>query len=178
MLFSVLLKDEEPELEKTHSETVENENATNKNILKLLQELKKEYDISTDKINCSNVNSSFGKLLEYCNMYENDIQSAISNMRSFIEKEVKGLNEKGAVNSKIDYGGMKNKNGFIEPDIDNYIPKGDTSDDPVPAKKMKLNVHFENFEEKLVPIMREVKDEIVSAIMGASTFGINTTETK
>lgn len=176
------MTDEESELENsTHSDAVENENPAEKNILKLLQELKKEYDISTDKINCSNVNSRFGKLLEYCNMYENDIQSIITNMKSFIEKEVKGLNEKNALNSKIDYGGIKNKNGFIEPDIDSHIQKWDASDDPVPVKKLKLDldrVRFGENEEKVAPAVHAVRDEIVSTIMGVNAFEINATEAK
>lgn len=166
----------------TFSEAHENENATEKNIFgKLLQ----DYDISLDKINCSAINSErFGKLLEYCTMYENDIQNAINTMKNYFEKEVDGLNERNAVNSKIDYGGTKNKNGFIEPDIDYVINcdvEGGEKCNPVPTKKMKLDVNdinFIDFKEKFAPMIHEVKEEILSAIVGKNSFAINVSETK
>lgn len=111
-------------------------------LIKLLQEIKKEYNIPADKINCFDKNNGFEKLTEYCNKYENDIQNVFSNLKNFFESEVKLFNEKEIVNSKIDYGGTLNEKGFIEPDIDDFV------DDTPVSKKARLDV--DNLNEVVV----------------------------
>lgn len=103
-------------------------------LIKLLQEIKKEYNIPADKINCFNTNSGFEKLTEYCNKYENDIHNILGNIKDFFESDVKLFNEKEIVNSKIDYGGTLNDKGFIEPDIDDFI------EDTIVSKKARLDI--------------------------------------
>lgn len=111
-------------------------------LIKLLQEIKEEYNIPADKINCFEKNSGFEKLTEYCNKYESDINDVLGNIKNFFESEVKLFNEKEIVNSKIDYGGTVNENGFIEPDIDDFV------DDAPASKKAKLEV--DNLNEIVV----------------------------
>lgn len=99
------------------------------NLMKLLQEIKKEYNIPADKINCFNTNSGFEKLTEYCNKYENDIHNILGNIKDFFDNEVKLFSEK-----EIDYGGTLNEKGFIEPDIDDFL------EEPA-SKKAKLELN-------------------------------------
>lgn len=133
-------KKEESDLENsTGLDAIDIEMATDKKagLIKLLQEIKKEYNIPADKISCFDENSDFEKLAEYCNKYENDIHNILGNIKDFFEKEVKLFNEKEIVNSKIDYGGTLNEQGFIEPGIEDFL--GDVGDDPAP-KRAKLDI--------------------------------------
>lgn len=115
----------------TGIDAIEMELAADKeaNLMKLLQEIKKEYNIPADKINCFNGNSGFEKLTEYCNKYENDIHNILDNIKDFFDNEVKLFSEK-----EIDYGGTLNEKGFIEPDIDDFL------EEPA-SKKAKLELN-------------------------------------
>lgn len=121
--------------------------------VKLLQEIKKEYNIPADKINYFNSNSGFEKLKEYCNKYENDIHSILDNIKGFFEDEVKLFNEKEIVNSKIDYGGTLNDKGFIEPDIDDFL------EDTHVSKKARLDI-----------------DDLKRVVVNTNTFAINSSK--
>lgn len=111
-------------------------------LIKLLQDIRKEYNIPADKIDCFNVNNGFEMLTEYCNKYEYDINNILGNIKDFFENEVKMYNEKEIVNSKIDYGGTLNEKGFIEPDIDDFL------DDTPVSKKSKLDI--DNLNEVVI----------------------------
>lgn len=156
-------KDDESELDNIRTaEIADNENKTDREFFnKLLNDIKKEYDISSDKINCTNVNSEFDKILQLCKMHENEFQSVIKNMKNFLEKEVTVLDGKDAAHSKIDYGGKRTKHGFLEPDIDDEL-------DGEPAnKRIKVNVDALHLEESIVPI---------TATVGSNSFGISSSK--
>lgn len=137
--FLLFGKKDESDLE--NSTDIMEEKAAEKEatLLKLLQEIRKEYNIPPEKINCFNANSGIEKLSQYCDKYESDIQSVLGNIKEFFEKEVKLCNEKEIVNSKIDYGGTLNEKGFIEPDIDDFINE--------PAQK---KIKVEDYNEVVV----------------------------
>lgn len=146
-------KKEESDLENSTGLDFEKEAADREaGFVKLLQELKKEYNIPADKVNCFGANQ-FEKLTEYCNKYESDIYDTLGNIKDFFENEVKLFNEKDAVNSKIDYGGTFNEKGFIEPDIDDFL-----EDEPA-SKKVRMEV-----------------DGLNEVVVSSNTFAINSSK--
>ncbi|KAJ8967281.1 hypothetical protein NQ317_001951 [Molorchus minor] len=97
---------------------------------------------STDK--------EFSKLLEEMG------KKIFNTVKSFLEKDQPELF------GKPDYGGYYNKKGFIEPDIDDYIP---VDEDP-PSKRMKF------MSDKLDPVVLN-NEQVVSTTVTANNFGIS-----
>lgn len=150
MLFG---KEDESDLENM-PHVADSDNKTEETLKKLLSDIKSEYNIPKEKINCSNVNAEFEKLIQYCNLYGTDMQNVINNVKNFFEKEMIEVNKKDDLNSKFDYGGTINKHGFIEPDVD--------SDEEAvyPAKRTKL----------------DLGEDVMSATVGTNAFAINSSQ--
>lgn len=158
-------KDDESELDNIrNAEIADNENKTDREFFnKLLNDIKKEYDISSDKINCTNANGEFDKILQLCKMHENEFQGVIKNMKNFLEKEATVMDGKEAAHSKIDYGGKRTKNGFLEPDIDDELE----GDGEPAGKRIKVDVDAIRLEENIAP---------VTATVGPNSFGISSSK--
>lgn len=102
-------------------------------LVKLLTEISQKYNIPADKIDCSEKLGGIDKLGEYCSKYEKEIKMIMENVKELFASD--------GGNSKIDYG-VVDGNGFIEPDIDDYVAvrkRAFVGEDEFEVKKVKLD---------------------------------------
>ncbi|XP_019872604.2 cyclic AMP-responsive element-binding protein 3 isoform X2 [Aethina tumida] len=124
----LVFKEDDAEFEgKFGEDALDIENATEKDLSKILEEVGKKYDGLTEK------NSS-----EKMSMFN----SVIETVKNFLDKD------KPELFGKVDYGGFHNKQGFIEPDIDDF-------DGDPPAKRMKYTMDEIQFKDP-VPGLQDV----------------------
>ncbi|CAH0562360.1 unnamed protein product [Brassicogethes aeneus] len=116
----LLFKDEDNEFEaKFGEDVIDIDNATEKEVSKFLEEMGKKYEGASEK-NSSEKMSMFNKVVE--------------TVKNFLDKD------KSLFGKSSDYGGsFSNKQGFIEPEIDDYAVK----EEP-PSKRIKLNSDASN----------------------------------
>lgn len=112
----LIFKDEE---KVNFSDEVDSENITETEFSNVIQEMEKEYEKFL--LNNNSKMSIFGKVFE--------------TFKRYLQKE------KPEFNGKIDYGGYANKNGFLEPDIDEYLP---TINEEPTTKRMKYSFDIPN----------------------------------
>ncbi|CAH2004121.1 unnamed protein product [Acanthoscelides obtectus] len=136
----LIFKDEDDYNRAKLAEELDIENSTDKEFTKMIEEMEKKYGGLLSENNSSNV-GLFGKVVEA--------------VRGFLERDKPEM----FVNS--DYGGL-NKKGFIEPEIDEYLPNED-----LPFKRMKYIT--EDVNESL-----HSNDRLVSATVDTNTLGMNT----
>lgn len=109
----LIFKDDEPEFD---SKLIDDDNSTGKEFAKILNNLGKKYeDHKIDK-------NSFDKL--------GLLSKIMQTMKSFMME----TNPKLLEIKSTDFGGTYNKNGFIEPDIDDYQP----GDEGPPLKRARI----------------------------------------
>ncbi|RZC41218.1 uncharacterized protein BDFB_001189 [Asbolus verrucosus] len=117
-------------------ENVDNENNTENEFFKAIEEMESKYEHMH---------------FEKDNSDDNFFNSLVKNIKNLFNK-----NELGSYFDS-DYGGFHNKKGFIEPDVDDF----DTVPAPInsepPAKKMKLaDEHYHQNDENFVPFSNKV----------------------
>ncbi|KAH0820561.1 hypothetical protein MTP99_019220 [Tenebrio molitor] len=117
-------------------EGVDNENNTENEFFKAIEEMESKYE-----------NMNFEK----DNSDDNFFNSLVRNIKNLFNK-----NELGSYFDS-DYGGFHNKKGFIEPDIDDLDSASVGVDHEPPAKKMKLiDEHYHQNDENFVPLGKKV----------------------
>lgn len=122
----LVFKDEEKA--KLAEEIIDMENATESEFSKMLEEMEREYEgllLNNSKMGI------FGKVFE--------------TFKSYL------LKEKPELGGKIDYGGYINRNGFIEPDIDDYLPDADEGP-PLKRNKYTMDTSPSNSDVIFSPI--------------------------
>ncbi|KAJ8970042.1 hypothetical protein NQ314_001471 [Rhamnusium bicolor] len=140
----LVFKDEENEFENKFAEdAIDIENSTDKEFSKILEEMGEKYD---------------GLLSEKNNSKMGMFSRVVETVKSFLEKD------KPELFGKTDYGGFHNKKGFIEPDIDDYVP----GDEDPPSKRMKY-ISDEYHDSDAVTLNNE---KVVSTTVNTNSFGI------
>lgn len=111
----LVFKDDDIEFENKFAEdALDIENSTEKEYMKMLEEMSSKYEGLVSEKNSSKM-SLFSRVIE--------------SVKSFLEKDKELF-------GKTDYGGYRNKKGFVEPDVDEYIPTLAVDEDP-PSKRKK-----------------------------------------
>ena len=111
---------------------VDNENNTENEFFKAIEEMESKYE-----------NMNF----ERDNSDDNFFNSLVRNIKNLFNKS-----ELGSY-FDADYGGFQNKKGFIEPDIDDLDGGTVTTNSEPPTKKMKLvDEHYHQNDENFVPL--------------------------
>ncbi|XP_018565756.1 cyclic AMP-responsive element-binding protein 3-like protein 1 [Anoplophora glabripennis] len=145
----LVFKDDDNEFEnKFAEEALDIENSTEKEYMKMLEEMSAKYEGILSEKNSPKM-GLFSRVIE--------------SVKSFLEKD------KAELFGKTDYGGYRNKKGFVEPDVDEYIPNLAVDEDP-PSKRKKYTT-----DEYRGPDTTTVHNErFVSTTMNTNNFGINT----
>lgn len=144
----LVFKDDDSEFEnKFAEEALDIENSTEKEYIKMLEEMSTKYEGLISEKNNSKM-SLFSRVIE--------------SVKSFLEKD------KADLFGKADYGGYRNKKGFVEPDVDEYIPAIPLDEEP-PSKRKKYST-----DEYHSPDTTTLHNErVVSTTMNTNNFGIN-----
>lgn len=144
----LVFKDDDIEFENKFAEdALDIENSTEKEYMKMLEEMSSKYEGLVSEKNSSKM-SLFSRVIE--------------SVKSFLEKDKELF-------GKTDYGGYRNKKGFVEPDVDEYIPTLAVDEDP-PSKRKKYMT-----DEYHSPDTTTLHNErVVSTTMNTNNFGLNT----